>query len=69
MSKDKVKRINLYGQDAVEFRNNLLRPSKQYIENQKRIMEKISNDVEITTYGNRRIVAVVKDLDLSFLYK
>ena len=67
MSKDKVvKTIQLYGEDAVEFRNNLLHPSKKYIANQKKILDKISNEVYISE-DKGHIVAVVKNLDLSFL--
>ena len=39
MSQDKVKTKHLYGKDAVEFRNNLLHPSKEYIANHSIQME------------------------------
>ncbi len=60
--------IRLTGYDAINFARKLYRPTKEEINENKHILEKIDENIIITRTKDG-FMADIKDLDLSFLDK
>lgn len=62
-----IKNIVLYGQNAVNFYNRIYHPSKDQIEEIKISIAKNQQDISIIEETSNGLIAIVRNLDLTFL--
>ena len=66
MNSRTVGKITLSGEDSINFINALFRPTQEQIENNKKKLERINENIKIRN-NTKYFETEINDLDLSFL--
>lgn len=66
MADNRIGAIRLTGADAINFANNLFRPTKEAIDNHNEYLRQLSEDITLSE-TNHGFAAEIESLDLTFL--